>query len=134
MAKFFEGNTGLLYAGMIGLVASDIIPTPGDALYFHYVKKWRDQWTNGKLTSKQYWLREAAGYYLFNSVYWLSIGLIVYSIPGDFRKKAKVGLALAGTGIVAAVFFKNIQKDEQDGLAQENAKKTQLLNDQEQNT
>ena len=40
ISKATEGEygTAILYAGAIGLILSDIIPTPADALYFHTEK------------------------------------------------------------------------------------------------
>ena len=125
MSKFFEGKTGLIYAGMIGLIASDIIPTLGDALYFHKHKQWRDRWTKGELTSKQYWTRELLGYYTFNSGWWLLVGLAVYFTP-KYENKLKVGLGLIGAGAALSVIYKNIQKDEKDQLAQINAAKEKI--------
>ncbi|MDD5013517.1 MAG: hypothetical protein PHW73_00260 [Atribacterota bacterium] len=125
-SKFFEGKTGLLYAGIIGLIASDIIPTGGDCLYFYKHKQWRDQWAKGELTSKQYWTRELFGYYAFNSAWWLMVGTVVYFTP-KFENKIKVGLALIGAGAVFTVVYKNIQKDESQQLAERNAVKEKLL-------
>lgn len=125
-SKFFEGKTGLLYAGMLGLIASDIIPTGGDFLYFKKHKEWRDKWAKGELTSKQYWTRELLGYYTFNSGWWLMVGLAVYFTP-KYENKLKVGLALIGTSAVAAIIYKNITKDESDHLAEQNALKQKLI-------
>lgn len=125
---FQENKTGLLYATLVGLWLSDVLPTPGDAVYFYYTKKWRDQWSNGELTSKQYWFRQGAGYYLFNSTWWLLVGTAVYFTPGTFKDKMKIGLMLAGTGAVIGVFARNIKKDEEGKLAEINkAKSDQVL-------
>jgi hypothetical protein len=45
--KSGHGNA-LLYAGAIGLIASDIIPTPADAIYFRTMAK-----NKQKLNSKE---------------------------------------------------------------------------------
>jgi hypothetical protein len=127
-SKFFEGKTGLIYAASIGLVLSDIVPTPGDALYFYKHKQWRDKWANGEFTSKQYWMRELTGYYTFNSAWWLLVGVGTYFIPGDWKTKLKFLLAVSGAGLVFTVVYKNINNDQKDMLAEQNALKQKLIN------
>ena len=34
---------GVLYAGLLGLLVSDILPTPADALYFYIERNLRDK-------------------------------------------------------------------------------------------
>lgn len=120
MSKIFEeiskatkGNYGeaVLYAGAIGLVLSDIIPTPADALYFYTERKLRDQFNNRKITPKQYWIRSASAYYLYNPIWWLLVLGAMHYKEGDYKAKAKVGLALIGAGAVIGVIYRNYKKD-----------------------
>ena len=101
MKKFFEeiGNAskgeygaGVLYAGAVGLILSDIVPTPADALYFYTEKKLRDKWKNGEITPEQYWKKTAMAYYLYNPIWWILVIAVIYNVPGDVSKKAKIGL------------------------------------------
>ena len=108
----FAGKIGLIFAAGIGLVASDIIPTPGDALYFYLNRKYRNQFLNGEITSKQYWIKESIIYYTLNSAWWLLVMLITLSIKGDWEKKLKVLLGITGGGIVLGTIIKNIRDDE----------------------
>lgn len=126
MEKILKPETSVLYGALFGAVIGDLWPTPGDALMFYLTRKWRDQWTTGELTSKQFWAREAAGYYLLNSGWWALVGLVTYLTPGDYHKKLQTLLLLAGGGAVFAVLFKNIQKDEQEKLAEINKAKERL--------
>lgn len=88
--KSGHGNA-ILYAGALGLIISDILPTPADALYFKVEKNLRDKWKKGEITPKQYWASEAAAYYLINPLYWsLVLGAMVLT-KGDVKQKAKVG-------------------------------------------
>jgi hypothetical protein len=108
-----HGNAVLL-AGLIGLVASDIIPTPGDAVYFWDQQRLKKMLNDKKITAEQYWLKNAAGYYLYNSGWWaLVMGTVMLS-KGDFNSKLKLLLALAGGGFVVGVILKNIKKDQND--------------------
>lgn len=109
--KKIDQNTALIYAGLLGLVLSDIIPTGGDALYFNKMRKWRNQLIKGEITPTQYWKKEALGYYTFNSGWWLGVGVITLCIKGDWKTKLKVLAGFAGAGVVAFTIIKNIKDD-----------------------
>lgn len=109
-----HGN-GVFIAGMIGLVASDIIPTPGDALYFWDQQRLKKKLENKEITAKQYWLKNAAGYYLYNSLWWGAVFGISMLAGGSFSHKMKIALALTGGGAVIGVIHQNIKKDKADG-------------------
>lgn len=108
-------NTGhglaVLYAGFIGLVLSDIIPTPGDAVYFYQQRLLKERLNKGEITPKQYWIKDAAGYYLYNSAWWALVFGVVLATKGDFNQKLKLSMAMMGGGFVASVLIKNIKKD-----------------------
>lgn len=107
-----HGNA-ILYAGAIGLVLADSIPTPADGLFFNLEKKLRDQWESGKLTPNQYWWRQAGIYYVPNIIWWsLVLGAVVLT-GKDFNQKWKIGLGLISGGAVIAIIHKNIQKDKE---------------------
>lgn len=105
------------FATMAGLVASDLIPTLGDALYFKKMKKLRDEWARGEVTPIQYWSREAFYYYTFNSGWWLLVGTSAYLIAnGDYKLGAKLGIGMLGASFVLGVFAKNVKKDNAEQL------------------
>jgi len=109
--KSGHGNA-IVYAGALGLIASDIIPTPADGLYFYLMQKEKKKLENKEITPKQYWTREALLYYGLNPIYWsLVLGAIVLT-KGDYAAKMKVGLAIIGAGAVIGVLNSNIKKDE----------------------
>lgn len=104
-------GTGILMAGMLGLVLSDLLPTPADALYFSQQQKNKAKLEKGQISAKQYWYRESVGYYGYNVVWWLLVYGAVASIKGDFKKKAELAVGLIAAGAVVSVIHKNIQKD-----------------------
>jgi xanthine/uracil permease len=110
--KAGHGN-GILLAGIVGLILSDIIPTPGDALYFWDQQRLRQNMEKGSITVKAYWRKNAEGYYLFNSGWWLLTGIIVMKTGKTFDQKLKIMTSLISAGAVIAVILKNIKKDEQ---------------------
>lgn len=104
-------GTAILYAAMLGLIVSDIMPTAADAVYFNWERKLRDKWKAGQITAKQYWWQETLIYYGLNPIYWVLIMLIVISIPGGAAQKTKVAIAIIGAGAAIGVIYKNMQKD-----------------------
>jgi hypothetical protein len=113
IVKSTEGkySNGVLYAGAVGLILSDIIPTPADALYFYTEKKLRDKWKAGEITPQKYWSRTASAYYLYNPIWWTLVLGAMYYTKGDVRDKAKIGLIVVGAGAVIGVIYRNYKKD-----------------------
>lgn len=113
--KSGHGNA-VIVAGFLGLVLSDIIPTPGDALYFHRQQVLKSKLEKKEITPKQYWIKDATGYYLYNSVWWALVFGVVMLSKGSFDQKLKLGIALSGTGVVIGVLAKNIKKDNNERI------------------
>lgn len=107
-----HGNA-VLYAGMLGLILSDIVPTPADAVYFSLMQKNKAKLQANEITPKHYWTRDALLYYGLNPLWWSLVFSVVYFTKGDFSQKAKVGLAIIAGGAVIGVLHKNIKKDEE---------------------
>ena len=106
-----HGNA-LIYAGAIGLLLSDVIPTPADGLYFSLQQKNKAKLEAKEITPKQYWTRDAIYYYGLNPLWWALVLGALYYTKGDYTKKAKVGVGLLAAGVVLSVIHKNIKKDE----------------------
>lgn len=106
-----DHGKAVLYAGAIGLLLSDIIPTPADAVYFELQQKLRDKWRAGQITPQKYWTYSTLAYYGLNPLWWaLVLGIVVYT-QGSVTQKAKIGIGIVGAGAVAAVIYKNINQD-----------------------
>lgn len=111
--KSGHGNA-VLYATTIGLLVSDIIPTPADAIYFRLQAKDKQKLEKGEMTPKEYWTRDAIYYYGLNPLWWsVVLGFVVFT-KGSVGKKARVGLALLGAGAVVGVLAKNIREEEKN--------------------
>lgn len=106
-----HGNA-IVYAGALGLLLSDVIPTPADGVYFWLMKKERDKFNNKEITAKQYWTREAFAYYGLNPLWWALVLVALYYTKGDYTNKLKVGVGLISAGAVAGVLYQNIKQDE----------------------
>lgn len=106
--------TGAIYLSLIAAALGDFIPTPADAIYFNYQRKLKSRLNKGEITPKQYWVREAVAYYSSNSLYWLAVLGITYSVKGTATDKLKVALGLIGAGAVVGIIHRNIRLDEKE--------------------
>lgn len=102
---------GVLYAGAVGLLLSNIIPTPADALYFHREKKLKEKWENKEITPEKYWQKTATAYYVYKPVWWGLVISAMYFTKGDVKDKAKIGLMIVGAGAVVGIVYRNYTKD-----------------------
>ena len=106
--------SGVLYAGAVGILLSNIIPTPAEALFYHTEKKLRDKWDNDEITAEKYWQKTASAYYLYKPVWWGVVITAMYFTKGDVKNKAKIGLIMVTAGAVVGIIYKNYTKDIQD--------------------
>lgn len=111
----------VLYAGLLGLLVSDIIPTPADAVYFRLQEKNKQKLDAGVITPKQYWTRDALMYYGLNPLWWSLVLVAVVNTKGGLDNKLRLGLGLIGAGAVIGVLSKNIKEEEK-------LKKNSLIN------
>lgn len=121
-----QTKIAMLYSAVAGLILSDIIPTPSDALFISFQRKLRDKWAKGEIDSRTYWRKEVGNYYLLNSSWWLLVGIAIYFTP-KLENKIKLGVGMMGLGAVVAVIYRSIVKDEQEKLQQTNATKEVLF-------
>jgi len=106
----------VLYAGLIGLVLSDIIPTPADAIYFRQMELNKQKLERKEITAKQYWTRDALMYYVLNPLWWSIVLGAIYYTKGDLSYKIKIGVGLLGAGVVIGVLNKNIKDERMKNL------------------
>lgn len=106
-----KGNSHLLIATGIGLILSDVIPTPADAIYFNYQQKWKAQLEDGIITPKQYWTKDALAYYGLNPIWW---GLVLgtsLTFGKTYEQRLGIFVAMLSGGAIIGVLNKNIKKD-----------------------
>lgn len=102
-----------LYAVGLGLLLSDIIPTPADAVVFWRQRVNKQKLEVGELTPKEYWVKETANYYLLNPLWWGGVLLATHYLGKDYKEKKNVLIGLVAAGAVIGVIAKNIKKDEE---------------------
>lgn len=107
-----RAGEAVLYAGLLGLVVSDIVPTPADAIYFRLMEKNKQKLENNEISPRQYWTRDAMLYYGLNPLWWTLVLVAVVSTKGGLDQKLKIGIGLVGAGAVFGVINKNIKEEE----------------------
>mgnify|MGYP006280113077 CR=1 FL=1 len=105
-------KTKALYAVGIGLILSDVIPTPADALYFYRQRINKKKLESGEITPKQYWTRDAFGYYLYNPLWWSIVLGATITLGKSYEQKRNILIGLIAGGAVFGVLAKNIKEDE----------------------
>jgi uncharacterized membrane protein YkvI len=106
-----QHKTKILYAVGIGLILSDIIPTPADAVYFRLEQKNKAKLQSGEITPKQYWTRDAVAYYALNPLWWSAVLGISLLAGKTFEQKRNILISLVAGGVVIGVLNANIKKD-----------------------
>jgi hypothetical protein len=106
-----KNKTGLFIAFGVGLIISDVIPTPADGLYFYLQQKNKQLLQTNKITPKQYWVRDALAYYGLNPLWWGGVIGTSLLIGKNYTQKRNILIGLVAGGLVVGVLNKNIQKD-----------------------
>lgn len=109
-AKDGNGNA-LIFTALGAAILSNCIPAPSDALVFWDQERIKNLLEQGKITPKQYWIKDIAIYYGYTAGWYLLVLIIMLGIKSPYTTKIKVGLGLVASGMVVAVVAKNIQKD-----------------------
>lgn len=107
-----DNKEHILYAVGIGLLLSDLIPTPADALFFYLERENKENLELEKINPKQYWRRDALYYYGLNALWWGGVLGATYLIGSDFKEKRNLLIGLIGGGAVIGIIANNIKKDE----------------------
>ena len=107
-----RAGEAVLYAGLLGLVVSDIVPTPADAIYFRLMEKNKQKLENNEISPRQYWTTDAMLYYVLNPLWWTLVLVAVVSTKGGLDQKLKIGIGIIGAGAVFGVINKNIKEEE----------------------
>lgn len=106
-----EQKTKLLIATGVGLVLSDIMPTPADAVYFKLEEKWKNQLEDGVIDAKQYWRKNALAYYGLNPIWWSMVLGSTLLFGKTFEQKLGIFAVLLSGGAIFGVLNKNIKQD-----------------------
>jgi len=101
----------LVYAGIIGLMLTDAVLTPGDIAADMREKSLRDKMSEGTITSGQYQKKASNAFTLYPPAWWALVLGLVYVSKGDYVQKAKFAGILIGSGALAALALNTKKPD-----------------------
>jgi len=107
-----NGNT-IIYTALIAGAIANTLPTPFDGIYFRRVNELRIAYDNKEITAETLENHIALEYYLWTSLWYLTLFTGVYAFGGKYKNNAKILLALVGGGLVIGTVQKNIEKDKE---------------------
>jgi len=109
-----DGNgNALIMTAIFAAAIANALPTPADARYFAAQQRWKEQLEDGKITPKQYWVKDILNYYTFTAGWYVLVGVVLLAVGnGDYNRTAKIAILLVAGGLVVGVAQKNISKDE----------------------
>ena len=107
-----NGNT-IIYTALIAAAIANTLPTPFDGIYFSRVNTLKHKYDNKEISNERMEWQIAGEYYLWTSLWYLTLFAGVYAVGGTYKNNARVLLALVGGGIVVGAVNKNIQKDKE---------------------
>lgn len=109
-----EGNgNAIIYTALISAAIANTLPTPFDGIYFRRVNKLERDFDSGKITASKLEWHIAGEYYLWTSLWYLSLFTGVYAFGGKYKDNARILLALAASGLVIGAVAKNIEVDKE---------------------
>ena len=107
-----NGNT-IIYTALIAAAIANTLPTPFDGIYFSRVNTLKHKYDNKEISNERMDWQIAGEYYLWTSLWYVTLFTGVYAIGGTYKNNARVLLALIGGGVVVGAVNKNIQKNKE---------------------
>jgi hypothetical protein len=103
-----NGNT-LLYTALIAAAIANVLPTPFDGIYFRRVNTLQRKYDENKISPESLEWHIAGEYYLWTSLWYVTLFTGVYAFGGKYKTNAKILLAVAAGGLVLGAVNKNIE-------------------------
>jgi hypothetical protein len=107
-----NGNT-LLYVALLSGALANTIPTPFDGIYFRRVNQLERDFDSGKITAEKLEWHVAGEYYLWTTLWYVSLFTGIYAIGGKYKTNARILLGLVAGGLVIGAVNKNIEVDKE---------------------
>ena len=105
-----NGNT-IIYPALIAAAIANTLPTPFDGIYFSRVNTLKHKYDNKEISNERMEWQIAGEYYLWTSLWYVTLFTGVYAIGGTYKNNARLLLALVGAGVVVGAVNKNIEKN-----------------------
>jgi hypothetical protein len=107
-----NGNT-LIYTALIAAAIANTLPTPFDSIYFRRVNKLQRDYDEDKITAEKLEWHIAGEYYLWTSLWYVTLFTGVYAFGGKYKNNARILITLAAGGLVLGAVNKNIEVNNQ---------------------
>jgi hypothetical protein len=107
-----NGNT-IIYTALIAAAIANTLPTPFDAIYFRRVNSLQRDYDENKISPESLEWHIAGEYYLWTSLWYVTLFTGVYAFGGKYKTNARILLAIAAGGLVLGAVNKNIEVNKQ---------------------
>ena len=107
-----NGNT-LIYTALLAAAIANTLPTPFDAIYFRRVNSLQRDYDENKISPESLEWHIAGEYYLWTSLWYVTLFTGVYAFGGKYKTNARILLAIAAGGLVLGAVNKNIEVNKQ---------------------
>lgn len=107
-----NGNT-ILYTALIAAAIANTLPTPFDSIYFRRVNTLQRQYDENKISAESLEWHVAGEYYLWTSLWYVTLFTGIYAFGGKYKTNARFLLAIAAGGLVIGAVNKNIEIDKE---------------------
>ena len=94
---------------MLAGALANVIPTPFDSVYFRRINSLQRQYDKDEISAEKLEWHVAGEYYLWTSLWYLTLFTGVYALGGKYKTNARILLALIGGGLVVGAVKKNIE-------------------------
>jgi hypothetical protein len=103
-----NGNT-LIYTALIAAAIANTLPTPFDGIYFRRVNTLQRKYDEDKISPESLEWHIAGEYYLWTSLWYVTLFTGVYAFGGKYKTNARILLTVAAGGLVLGAVNKNIE-------------------------
>jgi hypothetical protein len=107
-----NGNT-ILYTALIAAAIANTLPTPFDSIYFRRVNTLQRDYDENKISAEKLEWHVAGEYYLWTSLWYVTLFTGIYAFGGKYKTNARILLAVAAGGLAIGAVNKNIQIDKE---------------------
>jgi hypothetical protein len=107
-----NGNT-LIYTALLSGAIANSLPTPFDGIYFRRINQLKIDYDNKKISAEKMENHIALEYYLWTSLWYVTLFTGLYAFGGKYHNNARILLLLVGGGLVIGSVQKNIERDKE---------------------
>jgi len=109
-----DGNgNAIVFTALIAAAVANGIPTILDYAYFDRINRFKQEEALGKRSHENYEAHATLEFYVWQPIYYFSLGAILYLLGTSYKTNAKIILTLAAAGVVYFAYRKNVERDKE---------------------